>query len=126
MFDETEDRLAAQASVPDADVRSALARVLASSEFARSKRVGSFLRFAAEEVLAGRGGRLKAFSIAREVYGRDESFDPRSDTIVRVEAGRLRRLLNEYNEVKEELETLILKWEERHAELGSAKRDLEM
>jgi len=35
-------------------------------------------------------------------------------------------LLNEYNEVKEELEALMLKWEERHAELGSAKRGLEM
>jgi hypothetical protein len=55
--------------------------------------MGRFLCFTVDEVLAGRGDRLKAFSIAREVYGRDESFDPRSDTIVRVEAGRLRQRL---------------------------------
>ena len=40
--------------------------------------------------------------------------------------GRYLPLLNEYNEVKEELETLMLKWEEKQEELGSAKRDLEM
>lgn len=84
------------AAVPELEVRAALQRILQSAEFARAKRVGEFLRFATEEVLAGRGDRLKAFSIAREVYGRDESFDPRSDTIVRVDAGRLRHRLAAY------------------------------
>jgi hypothetical protein len=58
--------------------------------------MGSFLRFVVEEKLADRGDRLKAFSIACEVYGRDENFDPRSDTIVRVDAGRLRHRLASY------------------------------
>ncbi len=40
--------------------------------------------------------------------------------------GRYLPLLNEYNEVKEELETLMLRWEEKQEELVSAKRDLEM
>jgi ATP-binding cassette subfamily F protein 3 len=40
--------------------------------------------------------------------------------------GRYLPLLNEYNEVKEELERLMSRWEEKHEELGSAKRDLEM
>lgn len=93
-----EDPLTASAAVPAPEVRAALERILESAEFARAKRVGEFLRFAAEEVLAGRGERLKAFPIAREVYGRDETFDPRSDTIVRVEAGRLRRRLAAYYE----------------------------
>ncbi len=35
-------------------------------------------------------------------------------------------LLNSYNEVKEELEALMLEWEEKQEELGSAKRDLEI
>ncbi len=35
-------------------------------------------------------------------------------------------LLNEYNALKEELEALMLKWEEKQEELGSAKRGLEM
>jgi len=56
------------------------------------------LRFVVEEKLAGRGDRLKAFTIAREVYGRDENFDPRTDTNVRVDAGRLRSRLASYYE----------------------------
>jgi len=84
------------APLQESDVRAALAQVLGSDEFKRSKRVSSFLRFVVEEKLAGRGDRLKAFSLAREVYGRDENFDPRTDTIVRVDAGRLRHRLASY------------------------------
>lgn len=80
----------------ESDIRSALARILVSEEFSRSKRAAEFLRFIVEEHLAGRGDRLKSFTIAREVYGRDETYDPRSDTIVRVEAKRLRDRLAAY------------------------------
>jgi adenylate cyclase len=86
----------AHAPLQESDIRAALTQLLDSDEFKRSKRVGSFLRFVVEEKLADRGDRLKAFSIAREVYGRDESFDPRTDTIVRVDAGRLRHRLATY------------------------------
>ena len=60
--------------------------------------MGLFLGFVVDQTLSGRGGRLKAFSVAREVYGRDETFDARSDAVVRVEAGRLRRRLAAYYE----------------------------
>lgn len=86
----------AHAPLQESDIRAALAHVLGSDDFKRSKRVGSFLRFVVEEKLADRGDRLKAFSIAREVYSRDENFDPRTDTIVRVDAGRLRQRLASY------------------------------
>ncbi|RUU01460.1 hypothetical protein EOD23_21455, partial [Mesorhizobium sp. USDA-HM6] len=49
-----------------------------------------------EETLAGRGGRIKAYSIAVEVFGRGESFDAQTDPIVRIEAGHLRRALERY------------------------------
>jgi len=94
-FDMTDTRTG-NTAVPEPEVRAALKRILESAEFGKAKRVRAFLRFATEEALAGRGDRLKAFSIAQEVYGRDESFDPRSDTIVRVEAGRLRQRLTAY------------------------------
>ena len=84
----------------ESEIRDALNRVLKSQEFLRSKRISSFLRFVVEETLAGRGERLKAFTIAQEVFGRDETYDPRTDAIVRVEAGRLRRRLKHYYETK--------------------------
>ena len=80
----------------EAEVRAGLERVLTSADFASSGRMQAFLRFVVEEALAGRGARLKEFTIATEVFGRDETFDPQTNTIVRVEAGRLRRRLERY------------------------------
>jgi hypothetical protein len=56
----------------------------------------AFLAYVVEESLAGRADRIKAYSIATTVFGRDASFDPQSDPIVRVEAGHLRRALERY------------------------------
>jgi adenylate cyclase len=73
-----------------------LERVVASPDFAASDRARRFLRYVVEETLAGRAERIKAFSVAVEVFGRDESFDPQNDPVVRIEAGRLRRAMEHY------------------------------
>ena len=80
---------------PDA-IRAALERVLASADFDASERNRSFLRHVVEETLAGRAERIKAYNIATTVFGRDDRFDPQLDSIVRIEAGRLRRSLERY------------------------------
>ena len=46
--------------------------------------------------LAGRSDRIKGYTIGVHALGRGESFDPQTDPIVRVEAGRLRRALARY------------------------------
>jgi TolB-like protein len=56
----------------------------------------AFLAYVVGEALAGRGDRIKAFSIAQDVFGKDASFDAHSDPLVRVEAGHLRRSLERY------------------------------
>jgi TolB-like protein len=82
---------------PSADlVRGELERVLASPDFVASDRLKKFLRFVVEEAVAGRGDRLHAYPIALEALGRDASFDPQTDPVVRMEAGRLRRRLERY------------------------------
>ena len=55
-----------------------------------------FLQFIVEQTLAGHGQALKEYTIAVEVFERDESFDPTTSALVRVEAGRLRRTLKQY------------------------------
>lgn len=81
--------------MPDA-IRAELDRVLASEAFDASPRNRQFLRYVVEETLAGRAERIKAYAIATTVFGRDADFDPQSDSIVRIEAGRLRRALERY------------------------------
>ncbi|MGX1791149.1 adenylate cyclase [Bosea sp. NPDC055332] len=81
----------------DADaVRKQVERILKSEDFAATGRLRNFLTFVVEETLAGRGNRLKAYAIAREVFGRGDNFDTMNDPVVRIEAGRLRRALERY------------------------------
>lgn len=81
----------------DADaVREQVERILRSVDFAATGRLRSFLSFVVEEALAGRGNRLKAYVIAKEVFGRGDNFDTMNDPVVRIEAGRLRRALERY------------------------------
>jgi adenylate cyclase len=79
-----------------AAIRAALERVLASPDFEASGRNRAFLRYVVEETLAGRDDRIKAYNIAITVFNRDSNFDPQLDSIVRIEAGRLRRALEHY------------------------------
>ncbi len=79
-------------------VRDELDRVLASPGFAASPQLRAFLTYVVEYRLQGIGERIKGYTIAVEALGRDPSFDPSTDPIVRVEAARLRRLLDEYYE----------------------------
>jgi tetratricopeptide (TPR) repeat protein len=78
------------------EIREQLDRIIESSAFETSQRNRRFLRYVVEETLAGRAGRIKAYSVATVVFGRDEDFDPQTDPIIRIEASRLRRALEHY------------------------------
>jgi len=94
---------------PTADeIRTELGRILSSPSFQRSKRLSELLRYVVTEALEGRGDRIKAVSIAIDVYGRDETFDSQNDTVVRVEAGRLRRVLEEYYREKGQHDAVLI------------------
>ena len=79
-----------------ADIREELSNILQHPEFSGSKRFQDFLSFIVEETLAGRGDNIKAYTIATSVFGRNSSFDPQADPIVRVEGARLRSRLDSY------------------------------
>jgi serine/threonine-protein kinase len=80
----------------DAEVRDQLARVLGSQAFQQADRLKRFARFVVQEALEGRGSDLKEYVIGVQVFGREASFDPRTDPIVRVQARRLRARLDQY------------------------------
>jgi TolB-like protein len=77
-------------------VQRQLACILASSVFAHSHRQSRFLSYLVQRTLAGGADRLSQRVIGIEVFDRPDSFDPVIDSIVRVEAGRLRSKLREY------------------------------
>jgi Tol biopolymer transport system component len=92
----THSRSAEERQVPAAAVRSELNRVLGSSNFRYSERLSRFLKFAVEQQLAGNAEQIKESVLAMEIFDRDSAYDSRVDSIVRVEASRLRSKLNAY------------------------------
>ena len=77
-------------------VKANLDTILQHQLFAQSDRQNRFLRYIVEKSLDGEGKALNQFSIGIDVFDRDENFDPTIDSIVRVEAGRLRSKLRDY------------------------------
>ena len=78
------------------EIGTQLRRILATPDFAASTRCGRFLAYIVGRALAGEARLLKQYSIATEALGRDSSFDPDGDPLVRLEAGKLRRNLDGY------------------------------
>ena len=92
---------------PETDaVKAQLDRVLSSHEFAQSLRMQRFLRFIVDEALAGNSDRLKEYPIAMDVFDRDDSFDPQTSSLVRVEESRLRSKLDKYNAMEGRLDPI--------------------
>jgi len=88
-------------TAPDAiSVRRELARILGSKCFATSERMRALLEYLVNQTLDGRADRLKEYTIAIEVFGRGDDFDPRIETLVRTEAWRLRARLAFYYETE--------------------------
>ncbi len=79
-------------------IRDQLSRILESSIFVQSERLGQFLRFTVETTLESQAETLKEYVVGTHVYGRRPSYQPAEDSIVRSEARRLRRKLQEFYE----------------------------
>ncbi|NNE24725.1 MAG: hypothetical protein HKN11_19160 [Rhizobiales bacterium] len=77
-------------------VREQVEKMVSDPLFGPSNRISRFLRYIVEETLNGASDRLKAYSIALSVFDRDHSFDPQGNSIVRVQAKRLRMQLKLY------------------------------
>src|SRR5579872_7374777 len=79
--------------------RQQLDRILGSATFRQVDRLKRFLSFIVSEAAEGRADQLKEYVIGVQVFGKESSFDPRADPIVRVQARRLRtRLVRYYRE----------------------------
>src|SRR5262249_49929004 len=72
------------------EVGAALDRLLANRLFQSATTQARLLRYIVEKTATGSAGELKEAVVAIEVFGRSSSFDSRSDSIVRVEARKLR------------------------------------
>ena len=86
-------------AVPDPDqCKAELAAVIASGIFAKAPSLALLLEYVCARYFNGQANQIKEYNVAVEALGRPASFDPRQDSIVRVEAFRLRKRLKLYYE----------------------------
>lgn len=82
---------------PERDaIEQQLEAIFASEAFAAAPKMRSLLRYLVDATLAGDADRLKGYAIGVDVFERGAAFDAATDPIVRVQAGRLRKLLDAY------------------------------
>jgi TolB-like protein len=77
-------------------VRTQLERMLVSDVFSSAERPKRLLRFLVESALRSGDAPVTEHLIAAHVFHRKSDFDPATDAVVRVEAGRLRHKLRDY------------------------------
>jgi serine/threonine-protein kinase len=94
-------------------VRAELDHILASQTFSRAERPSRFLKYLVEHALEGDGSGISEYVLATEIFNRKPTFDPMTDPIVRVEAGRLRRRLREYYEAEGSDDPLMIELPQR-------------
>jgi TolB-like protein len=78
------------------EIQEELIRIFNSGAFANADRMKRYLKFVVDQSLQGKDDDLTEYSIGLQVYDRDHTFDPRLDSIVRVDAARLRSKLREF------------------------------
>ena len=97
------------ARVPNEEkVRVQLKRILQSESFRGSESMRHLLTFLAGKFLSGDADQLKEYSIGIDALGKPSSYDPRSDSTVRVQIGRLRQKLTEYYSGEGRTDTFLL------------------
>ncbi|WP_426227794.1 hypothetical protein [Pararhizobium sp. DWP3-4] len=80
----------------DQAIRQSLDGVLSSALFSRSERLRAFLKYVVDKEMEGTGHQLKGYTIGIDVFDRPQAFNADSDPLVRVHAGKLRKLLAAY------------------------------
>jgi tetratricopeptide (TPR) repeat protein len=92
-----------------AAIRKQVDKILKSAGLLHCRRMQRFLAYTVEETLSGRSSGLKEYAIGLNVYDKPPTFDPRVDSVIRVEANRLRSKLAGYYE-GEGREDQVLIW----------------
>jgi hypothetical protein len=95
----TDPPVTSETGLPSADqCQQQVQRILKSATFRNAVTLQQLLQFLTARVFDGGAEALKEYTIGVEAFGRPQDFDPKTDTIVRVQIHRLRQKLTEYYE----------------------------
>jgi hypothetical protein len=83
-------------------------KLVASHALHGSESLCKLLRYLGKQAIEHPGVAVKEYQIATEVFGRQADFDPQLDSMVRVQAGRLRTKLTEYYNTEGAADRLVV------------------
>ena len=78
------------------EISQALSRIISTTDFEKAYRLRQLLEHLVNKQLAGEADDLKGYNLGLDVFDKGKDFDPDTDTIVRVQMVRLRRMLEHY------------------------------
>ena len=78
------------------EIQSSVDRVLQSAAFRNSPSSRRLLKYLADHSVAGDADQLKEYTVGVDAFSKPEGYDPRQDSTVRIQMGRLRQKLSEY------------------------------
>ena len=82
--------------MPSIQIKNQLQKISESHDFKSKRVLCKLLNYIAMETLEGREDKIKGYTIGLAVFNKDIDFDADQDALVRINAGRLRRVLSNY------------------------------
>ena len=92
----------------DEAITAEVERILESNTFRNSDALRRLLKFLADKMLSGEADQLKEYSVGIDALGKPATYDPRHDSTVRIQVGRLRQKLAEYYRTEGKEDRLIV------------------
>src|ERR1700692_2995828 len=77
-------------------IHAQVGRLIQSKTFETSEVHRKLLQYLAEKSINGEADRLKEYTIGLEAFGKPPTYDPKNDSLVRLQVGRLRQKLAAY------------------------------
>jgi hypothetical protein len=104
--------------VTDELTQAEIERILHSYTFRNSEVLRRLLRFLGEKSISGEADQLKEYTIGIDALGKPASYDPRQDSVVRIQVGRLRQKLAEYYRVEGKDNPVVIDLPKGHFKLS--------
>lgn len=101
-------------------------RILSSDTFRNSEALRRLFRFLADKMLSGEADELKEYSVGIDALGKPSSYDPRRDSTVRIQVGRLRQKLAEYYNSEGREDPIFIDLPKGHFKLNCEARAVEL
>ena len=104
------------------EMKAEVDRILQSETLRHAEALRRLLAYLAEKSASGEADHLKEYTVGVDAFGKPAEYDPRHDSIVRLQAGRLRQKIAEYYRTEGKDDPIIIDLPKGHFRLQCETR----